>query len=238
MALEYFPFYHSYGKKTEKLTDQELGRLVRALVKFSETGEAQELAGRESIAFDFISVDIQNARDAYESKCKTNRANGANATERTRTVPDGSERPLNKNKTKTKEETKKETEEVSSSPPTPSSPAPAAKPAAAGATEIAKREFSGDLLTAVLDWLSYKRERREPYKEVGLRALFNQIRKAAETHGEAAVVEVIRNSMASGYMGITLDKLAASPQRSPKYMSTGTQQPLSTKDWDELLDKI
>ena len=130
MALEYFPFYHSYGKKTEKLTDQELGRLVRALVKFSETGETQELAGRESIAFDFISVDIQNARDAYEEKCSKNRANGANATERTRTVPTATERPQNKTKTKTKEETKTETEKVSSSPPAPSSPAPAAKPAA------------------------------------------------------------------------------------------------------------
>ena len=237
MALEYFPFYHSYGKKTEKLTDQELGRLVRALVKFSETGETQELAGRESIAFDFISVDIQNARDAYEEKCSKNRANGANATERTRTVPTATERPQNKTKTKTKEETKTETEKVSSSPPAPSSPAPAAKPAAAGAMEMAKREFSGDLLTAVLDWLSYKKERREPYKEVGLRALFNQIRKAAETHGEAAVVEVIRNSMASGYMGITLDKLK-NAKRSTVTTAANYVPPKSTKEQIDYLQKM
>jgi hypothetical protein len=244
MALEYFPFYHSYGKKTEKLTDQELGRLVRALVKFSETGETQELAGRESIAFDFISVDIQNARDAYEEKCSKNRANGANATERPRTVANATERPLNKNKTKTKEETKTEAEEetktekeVSSSPPTPSSPAPAPKPAAAGAMEMAKAEFSGDLLTAVLDWLSYKRERREPYKEVGLRALFNQIRKAAETHGEAAVVEVIRNSMASGYMGITLDKLQ-NAKRSTVTTAANYVPPKSTKEQIDYLQKM
>lgn len=95
-----------------------------------------------------------------------------------------------------------------------------------------------DLKTAVRDWLSYKNEKRQGYKETGLRTLLSQIWKAAETHGEAAVVEVIRNSMASGYMGITLDKLTSVPPRNPKTMTSGTQQPLSTKDWDELLDKI
>ena len=75
MALEYFPCYHSYFKKCEKLTDQELGRLFRALLKYSETGERQELAGRESIAFDFIADDIDRAKQSYDDRCKTNREN-------------------------------------------------------------------------------------------------------------------------------------------------------------------
>ena len=62
MAIEYFCCYHSYRKKCEKLTDQELGRLFRALLTYSETGERQELAGRESIAFDFIADDIDQNR--------------------------------------------------------------------------------------------------------------------------------------------------------------------------------
>ena len=52
--LEYWPCYNSYIKKTEKLSDQEVGRLFRALMRYSATGERQELEGRESIAFDFI----------------------------------------------------------------------------------------------------------------------------------------------------------------------------------------
>ena len=75
MAIEYFCCYHSYLKKCEKLTDQELGRLFRALMKYSETGERQELAGRESIAFDFIADDIDRAKQAYDDRCKTNREN-------------------------------------------------------------------------------------------------------------------------------------------------------------------
>ncbi len=73
---EYFPCKHSYLRKCEKLTDQELGRLFRALMKYSATGERQELAGRESIAFDFIADDIDRASSAYLEKCEKNSQNG------------------------------------------------------------------------------------------------------------------------------------------------------------------
>ena len=63
-------------KKCGKLTDQELGRLFRALLAYSGSGQRQELAGRESIAFDFIADDIDRARAAYESKCQANAENG------------------------------------------------------------------------------------------------------------------------------------------------------------------
>ena len=204
MALEYFPFYHSYGKKTEKLTDQELGRLVRALVKFSETGELQELAGRESIAFDFIAVDIQNAKNAYEDKCSKNRANGATAAERNRTVPDGTERT--QNKTKTKEETKTETNALPPVAPPPEQPAPKPKTATKLAEEIMVL-WVDPLRDAVFEWLAYKKEKGQNYKETGLRALLTQIQKAADQYGYQAVVDVIHTSMSANYAGIVFDRL-------------------------------
>lgn len=105
MAIEYFCCYHSYRKKCEKLTDQELGRLFRSLMIYSETGERQDLAGRESIAFDFIADDIDRAKAAYEERCRKNRENGlkATGTERPRTVPNATQ---NKNKNKDKDENK------------------------------------------------------------------------------------------------------------------------------------
>lgn len=99
MAIEYFCCYHSYRKKCEKLTDQELGRLFRSLMIYSETGERQELAGRESIAFDFIADDIDRAKESYDEKCRKNRENGKKAF--------GSERPRSApNDTQNKEEYK------------------------------------------------------------------------------------------------------------------------------------
>ena len=75
MALEYIPFYYSYRKKLEKLSDQEVGRLVRALLEYGETGETEELTGRESIAFDFIADDINRAKAAYDERCAKNQQN-------------------------------------------------------------------------------------------------------------------------------------------------------------------
>lgn len=103
MALEYFPCYHSYRKKIAKLSDQEVGRLFRALLEYSETGETQELTGRESIAFDFIADDIDRARETYNAKCEQNKRN------RTSTTVDDRGRPsttVDKTKTKDKDKTK------------------------------------------------------------------------------------------------------------------------------------
>lgn len=97
MAREFFKCFHDYRRKCEKLSDQEVGRLFRALMEFSETGTAPALAGRESIAFDFIAEDIERDRLVYEQKCKVNAQNGAlggraNATERYRSLPNATER--------------------------------------------------------------------------------------------------------------------------------------------------
>lgn len=91
MAMEYFCCFHSYRKKTRNLSDSELGRLFRALMLYSETGEKAQLNGREETAFDFIADDIDAAKERYGQKCQTNRENRAKGTS---TVVDDRERPL------------------------------------------------------------------------------------------------------------------------------------------------
>lgn len=51
-------FFHTYGKKTKNMTDEEFGRLVRALIQYSEDGTITDLPDKESVAFDFIVSDI------------------------------------------------------------------------------------------------------------------------------------------------------------------------------------
>ena len=62
--------------KIAKLSDQEVGRLFRSLLEYSETGETQELTGREAVAFDFIAYDIEQSKKAYAERCRTNAENG------------------------------------------------------------------------------------------------------------------------------------------------------------------
>lgn len=118
MALEYIPFYYSYRKKLEKLSDQEVGRLVRSLLEYGETGETEELTGRESIAFDFIADDINRAKAAYEERCAKNQRNiekryarqdDATVYDGIRTNTDVYETYQTKTKTKTKDKPKNNT---------------------------------------------------------------------------------------------------------------------------------
>lgn len=90
MAREYFKCFHSYKDKCKKLSDQELGRLFRALMEYSESGTAPDLTGRESIAFDFIADEIDRDKSAYAETCRKNAENGANGGKRSVAV--GSER--------------------------------------------------------------------------------------------------------------------------------------------------
>ena len=102
-----FIFQDEYLERLAKLSDQELGRLVRALAIYHATGEQQELAGRESIAYDFIKVDIDRIDEKYAAKCDTNRNNRqrspTNDNERERTMTN-----VPKDKDKVKEEDIKE----------------------------------------------------------------------------------------------------------------------------------
>jgi len=67
--------------------------------------------------------------------------------------------------------------------------------------------FKGELKVAVDEWLAYKRERRQGYKPTALKSLCTQIANSAQQHGDQAVVNVIRESMACNYQGIMFDRL-------------------------------
>lgn len=125
MAIEYFCCFHSYRKKIAKLSDQEVGRLFRSLLEYSETGETQELAGREAVAFDFISDDIDRAKKAYDEKCETNKSNGLkggrpkNPKNRTVILETQETQTEDKTKTERKYKEKNEGRVKAAKPPTP-----------------------------------------------------------------------------------------------------------------------
>lgn len=99
MAMTGFICQDEYLAKCAKLSDQEVGRLFRALMSYHATGIEPELAGRESIAFDFIKEDIDKTEKAYAAKCEKNRQNrlATNVDERERPITNVDERPQNKN---------------------------------------------------------------------------------------------------------------------------------------------
>lgn len=108
MAREYFCAYHSYLKSMKQLSDAEVGRLFRAMLKYSETGELDALYGNERFVADTIVAQIDRDKQQYAKKCAVNRENGAkgglaNAPER---VANGTERPRTPPKEKEKKKEK------------------------------------------------------------------------------------------------------------------------------------
>lgn len=93
------------------------------------------------------------------------------------------------------------------------------KPAESVTSIFDSFEFEGELKETVKDWLEYKREKRQGYKATGLKTLLGQIKRNAEKYGDEATIEVIRNSMACNYQGITFDRLKAAPVRSGDRLS-------------------
>lgn len=106
MGREYFHAYHSFLEALEALGDAECGRLFKACLQYSKTGEVSELSGNERILFPSWKSQIDRDNEKYEAKCQKNRQNGAiGGSKPKRTVANAPRTPP-KEKEKTKEKTK------------------------------------------------------------------------------------------------------------------------------------
>lgn len=115
MGKEYIPLFLDFNETTQDLTDEECGRLVRAIVDYANDGDyEQRLTGAERIAFRFLKglVDrnaaIAEARSKAGSNRKQNEASDSKP-EQTETNGNKPEQTETNSATKTKTETKTET---------------------------------------------------------------------------------------------------------------------------------
>lgn len=77
MARSYFKVFHSDEKAIEHLTDAEAGRLFRAMLSYSITGEVPELRGNERYVFSTMQYRIDQEIEGYKNTVEINRANGS-----------------------------------------------------------------------------------------------------------------------------------------------------------------
>lgn len=73
--------------------------------------------------------------------------------------------------------------------------------------------ISDYLRRSLSDWIEYKKERRDSYKERGLKSLLTMFETNASKYGDEAVAEVVQESIANRYQGITWDKLKRNQPR-------------------------
>ena len=88
-----------------------------------------------------------------------------------------------------------------------------------------------NLKLKLCDWFAYKTERKEAYKEQGMKSLLRQIENNQLTYGEKAVCDLIDDSMANGWKGIIFDRLK---QKTPQNRSF--TQPKKSSSFLDLVD--
>lgn len=186
--LSYICAYYTWLEAMEELTDAEKGRLFVALLEYGRSGARPQLRGNERFVFSAIKWAIDRDKEAYAARCRQNQKNR-------RTVNDGTPSST----TVDERDQDKDKEEEKDKPP-----------------EVPRGYFSPELEPVVEEWVAYKREKRQPYKPIGLKNLCATIRNKVEQYGQAPVIQVIRDSMGDNYQGICWSRIKADPQAPPE----------------------
>ena len=196
-----FTFYASYYDAIQHLKKQDQLAVIMAICAYAIYGTEPKLTGAAASSFILIKPTLDTSRRRAESGKR-----GGNAKQdASKEESNGKQSAREKEKEKEKEgeiEKEKEKEKESFSFKEKSQ-----KKAAEG-LDPDLSAFAPDLRTAVEQWLSYKAERREAYTPTSLDALLSQVAAAEKSDGAAAVAQIIRSSMASGFKGITFDRLS------------------------------
>lgn len=76
MAMCYVQMYFSYLEPLANLTDEEVGRVVRAILKYGADKTIPDLSPSERMAFTFMKTNFDREAAAYDAKVEKKRENG------------------------------------------------------------------------------------------------------------------------------------------------------------------
>ena len=78
---------------------------------------------------------------------------------------------------------------------------------------VSDYNLSDSIKAKMAEWIKYKVERKEPYKEQGMKTLLRQIENNYQQYGDQAICNLIDDSMANGWKGIIFDRLKSVKSR-------------------------
>lgn len=89
--------------------------------------------------------------------------------------------------------------------------------------------LSETLKAKMIEWVTYKAERKDFYTEQGMKALLRQVENNRINYDEGSVVNLIDECMSNNYKGIIFDKLKTARKDAPKAQQDETPEFL--KKW-------
>ena len=94
---------------------------------------------------------------------------------------------------------------------------------------ISDYSISSFVAEKMAEWITYKVERKEPYKEQGMKSLLRQIENNCLTYGDQAVCNLIDECMANGWKGIIFDRLKQKSSKQPNNPNSQRREPTSAE---------
>lgn len=224
-----FLLYKDWKPLIDACTSEQAGEILKGIYAYVCEGDAPEFDNPLlSGFFEMIRQAIDSNDSAWaEKREKAKKAIQARwEKKQAEAAEDQQEKPEQAEPDQEPDHTGETTEKAAEKPAEDPEPQPSPepeksqklkqKPAALPAKVSARTVFnaclmaypiSDQLKAAVETWLKYKTERRESYKEQGLRALMKKASEAEQKYGTLAVIDTIDNSIANRYQGIIWDRL-------------------------------
>jgi hypothetical protein len=209
-----FTFYESFFKAISRIKkDADRGKAYDAICAYALYGtepDLDELPDSAAIAFELSKPNLDASRRKASSGKRGGESKQTESKTEANAKQNGSKTETNAKQTESKKENKKEKEKEKENK--------CYNPVFPFSEILSSAGFGDTLNDAVADWLSYKQEKRQPYKETGFKSLVSEIRNNASVYGEDAVAALIRKCMASNWQGIIFDRLGK-PEENPLNMA-------------------
>lgn len=106
-----FVFYLEYESQLSRLSDEQLGKLIRAIIAYKKNGEPCDSGDiAVDLSFDFIKVDIDKQAENYRKKAEAGRLGGSKNKQNEASESNAKQKEANGSKSNHKKEKEKEIE--------------------------------------------------------------------------------------------------------------------------------
>ena len=213
-----FLCYKKYRAIIDLLTDEQAGKLWKILFAFFDGWESPEIDDQAvALAFAIISQDMREKNEEWEATCEKNRESGKKGAKARWRNGENSDRHSDGGENSDRHSENGENGEIKENKIKENNNTPLTRSIDA---ETLVSAMPADIQEPMREWLKYKKERRQSYKEAGLKSLVKQVTAAVEKHGTEEVARVIRDCMASGYAGIMFDRMGKTGGHPPERKRT------------------
>jgi len=208
MDKRYFSFFESYYKSFKGLSPKVIGEIVLAMGAFYFDDEEIELKNVSKNIFELIRPVLESSKKKSVNGAKGGAPMGNSNAAKTSKEQAKNNQTTSKKQAKTSDKEKekdkgigernKEIGEKEKKTPSESKKRTM--------TEIVQeRNLDPVLESKILEWLKYKAERREAYKETGLNSLLTEVQNNVNKYGLNPVINCINKSMGRNYAGIIFE---------------------------------